>query len=133
MIGLDTNVVIRYLAQDDAKQSAAASRLIETLTAENPGFVASVVLAEIVWVMEEAYGAGRDQIGTIVETLLRTETLLVQDAEVAWAALSRHRAGGADFVDYLIERSCAARGCDATYTFDRKAARKRDGGMTLVA
>ena len=132
MIGLDTNVLVRYFAQDDAKQSVAASRLIEALTAESPGLVTAVVLAETVWVMEELYGARREQIASIVENLLQTGVLVVQDAEQAWAALSRYRGGIADFADYLIERTCAALGSEAVYTFDRKAARAKDCGMTLV-
>jgi predicted nucleic-acid-binding protein len=133
MIGLDTNVLVRYFAQDDAKQSAAASRLIEALTAESPGLVTAVVLAECVWVMEELYGARREQVASIVENLLQTGAMVVQDAEQAWGALSRYRGGIADFADYLIERTCAALGSEAVYTFDRKAAREKDCGMVLVA
>lgn len=132
MIGLDTNVLVRYFAQDDPRQSAAASRLIERLTPENPGLVTSVVLAETVWVMEDLYAAKREQIASIVEDLLQTGALVVQDAEQAWAALSRYRGGMADFADYLIERTCAALGSETVYTFDRKAAREKDCGMMLV-
>jgi len=132
MIGLDTNVLVRYFAQDDAKQSAMASRLMEALTVESPGLVTTVVLAETVWVMEELYGAQRGQVASIVESLLQTGALVVQDAEQAWAALSRYRAGIADFADYLIERTCAALGSEAVYTFDCKAAREKDCGMVLV-
>lgn len=132
MIGLDTNVVIRYLAQDDVQQSAKATHLIEGLTADSPGFVTSVVLAEIVWVMEELYSSGREQIGAIVEGLLQTRSLIVQDTEIVWRSLSRYRKGSANFADYLIERTGAAFGCEAIYTFDKKAARKPDCGMTLV-
>jgi predicted nucleic-acid-binding protein len=130
VIGLDTNVLVRYLAQDDAEQSAVASRLIESLTAEKPGLITSVVLVETVWVMDEIYEASRADIATVVEKLLQTGTLLVQDAEQAWNALSRYRAGAADFADYLIERTCTALGSEATYTFDHKAA--RDCGMALL-
>jgi predicted nucleic-acid-binding protein len=133
MIGLDTNIIVRYLAQDDAKQSLIASRLIESLTPENPGFMPSVVLAEIVWVMEELYDASRDKVGAIVEGLLQTQTLVVQDTDLAWKALARYRRGNADFADYLIERTCAAVGCDKTCTFDKKAARRNDCGMTLMS
>jgi predicted nucleic-acid-binding protein len=130
VIGLDTNVLVRYFAQDEPKQSAAASRLIEHLTAEAPGVVTAIVLAETVWVMEDVYGADREQISAIVDSLLRTTTLIVQDAEAAWRALSRFRAGKADFADCLIERTCVALGCRQTFTFDKQAARQ--AGMTLV-
>jgi predicted nucleic-acid-binding protein len=130
VIGMDTTVLVRYFAQDDHKQSPAAARLIEGLTADSPGVIPAIVLAETVWVMADVYGADRDQIATIVETLLRTANLIVQDAETAWRALSRYRAGSADFADCLIERACAELGCRQTFTFDKQAA--RDAGMTLV-
>ncbi len=132
MIGLDTNVVVRYVAQDDAVQSPMATRLIESLSVDNRGLITSVVLAETTWVMEENYGATRAEIAEIVETLFRTEALQVQDAEQAWQALSSYRAGAADFADYLIERTCRALGCETTFTFDRKAGRKTDCGMSLM-
>ena len=132
MIGLDTNVVVRYLAQDDPKQSAIATRLIESLSQEEPGFIGVVVLAETVWVMEDLYGANREKVAAIIETLLQTRALVVQDAEIVWRALSRFRAGGADFADYVIERTCGAQGCQATYTFDRHATKASDCGMSLA-
>lgn len=130
MIGLDTNVLVRYLAQDDRRQSPIASKLMESLSAETPGFVTAIVLAEIIWVMEDVYGASRERIADIVENLLQTQTLMVQDAEAVWKALPYFRSGSADFVDCLIERTCAGLGCRVTYTFDKKAA--RDAGMTLA-
>ena len=130
MIGLDTNVLVRYFAQDNPAQSLAASQLLESLTPDLPGYVPSVVLAEIVWVLEESYAATRGRIASVVENLLRTSTLVIQDAESTWAALSRYRTGAADFSDFLIERHCARAGCIKTITFDKRAA--RDAGMTLV-
>jgi len=132
VIGLDTNIIIRYLAQDDAKQSAAATRLLESLTTQSPGFITSVVLAEVIWVMEDLYGADRTQIGDIVESLLQTGSLAVQNPEITWQALSAYRTGSADFSDFLVERTCHAFGCSETYTFDKKAARKL-GGMILLS
>jgi predicted nucleic-acid-binding protein len=131
MIGLDTNVIVRYLAQDDAEQTRAATRLIETLTPEAPGFITAVVVAETVWVMEDLYDASRAEIAVILEKLLQTGAFVFQDAEILWRALARYRMGRADFADYLIERTCAAANCDATFTFDKKAVRE-DCGMQLV-
>lgn len=133
MIGLDTNVVVRYVAQDDPRQSRAATRLIESLSSENQGLITSVVLAETTWVMEDNYDASREEIAEIVATLLQIDVFKIQDAEQVWQALARFRGGSADFADYLIERTCAALGSEITYTFDRKAARQKDCGMTLVA
>jgi len=72
MISLDTDVIVRFLARDDPKQSTIESRLIESLTLENPGCMPSIVLAEIIWVMEELYDAGRHKVSAIVEGLFQT-------------------------------------------------------------
>lgn len=130
MIGLDTNVLVRYLVQDDQTQARHASRLIESCTRDEPGFISIVTLAEVTWVLKSAYNAGRDEILKVVENLLQTEALVVQMADVAWKALAVYRAGAADFADCLIERIGAAHDCVATYTFDQIAA--RDAGMQLL-
>lgn len=130
MTGLDTNVLVRYLAQDDPRQSAQANRLIESFTAEAPGHVSIVVLAETAWVLEDLYGTSRARIAEIVEMLLQTETLVVSAATVVRQALAGFSKGRADFADHLIERLDAAAGCERTMTFDRIAA--RDAGMTRV-
>jgi predicted nucleic-acid-binding protein len=133
VIGLDTNVLVRYFAQDDREQSEAASRLIEALDQENPGLVTTVALAETVWVVEERYAASRAEDAAIIEKILQTRAFVVQDAEQAWQALARYRSGVADFSDYLIERICGAHGAEKTYTFDKKDAHPNECGMTLVA
>ena len=130
MIGLDTNVLVRFLAQDDARQSAQTNRLIESFTPELPGYVSVLTLAETVWVLEDLYGASRERIVEVIETLLQTQTLVVSFADVVWQALAQFRKGKADFADHLIERLGAKGGCSVTMTFDRAAA--RDAGMTLV-
>ena len=72
MIGLDTNVLVRYLTQDDKAQAAAATRFIEkTLTPETPGFISLVALVEVVWVLETCYHCTRQDIAAIIERLLR--------------------------------------------------------------
>ncbi|WP_373061034.1 PIN domain-containing protein [Gemmatimonas sp.] len=127
MIGLDTNVLVRYLAQDDRAQAALATALIETrCTAEIPGFVGLVVLAEVVWVSESSYGATRAVVAEIVRRILSIRQLAVQDAEVVWQALRQFESSRADFADCLIQRSAEAAGCDKTVTFDKRA------GMTLL-
>jgi predicted nucleic-acid-binding protein len=127
MIGLDTNVLVRYLAQDDRVQAAVATALIEKqCTAENPGFIGLVVLAEVVWVSESAYGASRADVADIVRQILSIRQLTVQDAEVAWQALRQFEAGRADFADCLILRSAEAAGCQKTVSFDKRS------GMTLL-
>ncbi|HEV2642338.1 MAG TPA: type II toxin-antitoxin system VapC family toxin, partial [Candidatus Elarobacter sp.] len=105
MIGLDTNVLVRYIAQDDAAQSPKASALIESLTVDEPGYVTQVALVEVVWVLSSLYAADRDQIAKVVEGLLRTKELSVEAAETAWKALRVFTSSKADFADCLIERA----------------------------
>lgn len=130
MIGLDANVLVRYIAQDDPRQSLQATKLIESLSAGQPGFVATIVLVEALWVMEDVYAASRARLAEIVEILLQTQALVVESAEDVWRALAMFRKGKADFSDCLIARVCSGHGCDITWTFDKAAA--RDSGMTLI-
>ena len=123
MTGLDTNVLVRYIMQDDAKQSALATRLVESLSAESPGFVALVSVVELGWVLASAYDLDRAQLAEALEGLLRTQEIVVEQAETVWKALRVFRASNADFADCLIERAAAAAGCERTMTFDRAAAR----------
>lgn len=123
MIGLDTNVVIRYLVQDDKKQSAAATRFIEkSLTTDVPGYINHITLCEIVWVLQRCYDVTNQQLRDIIEGLLTTKQLIVENVEVAWKALRAYDANSADFCDALIGQANIHRGCEHTVTFDKKAA-----------
>jgi predicted nucleic-acid-binding protein len=123
MIGLDTNVLVRYLTQDHAEQAAAANRLIdEQCTAEDPGLVSLVVLCELVWVLRRAYGCGKETIANLLEQLLTAAELQVPDEEIAWRALRAYQQGPADFPDYCILFANREAGCPLTYSFDRKLA-----------
>ena len=123
MIGLDTNVVIRYLVQDDEKQSAAATRLIEkSLTTVAPGYINHISLCEIVWVLQRCYGVTNQQVREIIEGLLTTKQFNVENVEAAWKALRAFNASNADFCDALIGQVNIHSGCEYTVTFDKKAA-----------
>lgn len=130
MIGLDTNVLIRYVAQDDAKQSPKASRLIESLTSDSPGYVSLVSVIELVWVMAGCYALSKDEICEVLGTLLRTKEIIVANADIVWKALRLFKAGKADFADCLIEISAQEAGCSYTATFDRGAV--KHCGMKLI-
>lgn len=124
MIGVDTNVLIRYLTQDDPRQSAIATRFIEArLSEENPGFVSAVTLCEIAWVLAASYGADRKRVRQTVENLLTTRQLVIEHSELVWKALRASEGGQADFSDALIGQIAAASGCETTVTFDRAAGR----------
>lgn len=130
MTGLDTNVLVRYIMQDDPKQAALAAKLVESLTPEAPGFVPLTCIIELIWVMGSCFGLERAQLVAALEGILRTKELVVERAAVVWQALRRFRDTSADFADCLIERSAAAAGCERTLTFDRTAAKQC--AMTLL-
>ena len=123
MIGLDTNVVIRYLVQDDKKQSLAATRFIEkSLTTDAPGYINHISLCEIVWVLQRCYGVTKPQVREIIEGLLTTKQLNVENVEVTWKALRAFDVNSVDFCDALIGQINIHSGCEHTVTFDKKVA-----------
>ncbi len=123
MIGLDTNVLIRYIVQDDPKQAKRATRLIEErCTQDEPGFVNHMVLCEIVWVLESVYRLARGEVADILDRMLRVAVLEIEDFDLALASLQLYRDGSCDFADALIGHRNRNHGCSATATFDRRAA-----------
>jgi predicted nucleic-acid-binding protein len=130
MIGLDTNIVVRYLTHDDPVQTPAAVRLVESLSEASPGFLSLIVIAELVWVLESAYRFKKSEVEQVLATLLRSKELVIERAEVVAQALRRFSASRADFVDCVIERCGNAAECDYTVTFDRNAAGA--AGMKLL-
>ncbi len=131
MIGLDTNVLVRYIMQDDPKQSPKATELIESLDADNPGFVTVVSVIELYWVLTSCYDLTNEQVKQALEALLRTKQILVDRADQVLRALRVFGAGKADFADCLIERTAAGAGCSMTMTFDAGAA--KHAGMALIS
>ncbi|MFP5462378.1 MAG: PIN domain-containing protein [Gammaproteobacteria bacterium] len=130
MIGLDTNVLVRYVMQDDPKQARKATELIEGLSSEVPGFVPLVALVELVWVLSSSYRLSRGQVAETLDLLLRSREIVVDRADLVLQAQRRFASGGADFSDCLIERIAHDQGCASTMTFDVGAA--RTAGMTLI-
>jgi predicted nucleic-acid-binding protein len=130
VIGLDTNVIVRYIMQDDPKQSKLATGLIERLSEERPGFLSLVCVTELVWVLESAYGLERQQVVGVLDNLINIDVLKIERPLVVAAAVRNFREGKADFADCLIERSSALAGSERTMTFDRVAA--RTAHMVLV-
>ena len=130
MIAIDTDVLVRYLVCDDQQQAEAARTLLESLTAERPGFVCREVTVELAWVLERVYGFSRYQVADTVEELVSTEGLVFEaQDDVARAAL-RYRNGSAGFSDLMISGAARRSGAHPPYTFDKKAARLE--GATLV-
>lgn len=122
MIELDTNVLIRYLTQDDPVQAARATRLVESLDEQDPGFVSVVVLVELHWVLRRAYGVSGRNAADIIRGLLDAKEVSLQEPDAARRAL-RRVTGAVDFADALIGELGTLAGCDYTATLDRRAAR----------
>jgi len=123
MIGVDTNVLVRYVVRDDERQYAAAAEVLESFTEDDPGFVTQVVLAELSWVLARAYrypAAGRL---AVIRGLVATASLEFDDAEGLVRALELAE-GGADFGDALVQGAMELFGVRETVTFDRGAARQ---------
>ena len=124
MIALATNVLVRYIVEDDPAQSKLARVVIEDrCDADDPGFVSLMILCELVWVLQRAYKCDRDQIGEVLMNLLLTEPLLIENHDGAWQAYHDYDKGNADYADCLISRLNLAAGCSTTFTFDKKAAK----------
>lgn len=120
MIGLDTNVLIRYLVQDDRSQSDRATRLIETAQAEKiPLWISLITACELVWVLESAYGARRKEVMDTLEELA-VAGFVFADADLVREAIRRVRGGKADFADYVAGLLAEAVGVTTVYTFDKK-------------
>jgi predicted nucleic-acid-binding protein len=124
MIGLDTNVLVRYLAQDDPVQSSRAQEIMERrLTEENPGFVSIVAMVETVWVLDRAYGLNAQEIAATIERMLQAEILVVENEQEVFTAMVALKQERGSFADALIGELGARAGCAHTLTFDRKALR----------
>lgn len=122
MIGLDTNVVVRYLTQDDQAQAEKVNTLFEKkLSLASPGFVSLITLVEVVWVLEACYEQSKTDIEAIVHDLLTTKQIIVESSDLVYLALKRFSAGKGDFSDALIAVVCESNGCEQTVSFDKKA------------
>jgi predicted nucleic-acid-binding protein len=130
MIGLDTNVLLRFLLQDDIGQSSRSSALFDSLSPQNPGYISLVTLVELVWVFDWTYRKPRNEISAFLRGLLESKDLVIEKYDAVSQALRRFDSSSADFSDCLIERLCASAGCSQTMTFDVGAA--KSAGMVLL-
>lgn len=122
MIAIDTNVLLRFLIDDNREQAEAAHALLGQLTLERPGFVCREVTLEAVWVLERSYGFSRDRIATALEELVSSDALLFEAGDDIIRAAFGYRWGGAGFADRMIAAAARRSGADALYTFDRRLA-----------
>lgn len=122
MTGLDTNVLVRYLVQDEPTQARRASVFIEGAHAAGEKLhLGSIVLCELVWVLESAYGVKKGDLLAVLDRLLATRQFEIEHRDCARAALDDYRTSKADFCDGLLGRVNRAAGCGTTVSFDRSA------------
>ena len=120
MRGLDTNVLVRYLTQDDPEQARKANAVIEETVGDGKRcFIASIVLCELVWVLQAAYGYDKEDVSGALEKMMSTIEFSIEDKDLALRALDDYLKGSADFADYLIGWKNRKSGCEMTVTFDR--------------
>jgi predicted nucleic-acid-binding protein len=122
MIGLDTNILVRLLVEDDAAQTERARHFVARYcTPESPGFINCVVLAEFVWVLSSIYRFGRREIAGAIEILLAGRDRVIEHREEVQRALVEYNTSGIGFTDAMIARINLVQGCEATATLDRNA------------
>ncbi|HKW02064.1 MAG TPA: type II toxin-antitoxin system VapC family toxin [Vicinamibacterales bacterium] len=121
MKGLDTNVLVRYLTEDDPVQARRAAAWIATAVARGDRcFISPVVLCELAWVLRGAYRISKADLLETLDRLLATTQFVIGEKDVIRAAVEAYRTGQADFADYVIGTSHRDAGCDRTATFDRR-------------
>ncbi|MBA3259840.1 MAG: type II toxin-antitoxin system VapC family toxin [Gemmatimonadales bacterium] len=126
MIALDTNVLVRFIVEDDARQTAAAAKLIDqAVAADRPLFISGIVLCEFVWVLGGSYRVPRAEIARVLRELLRARHLAFDAPDQLVRALDAFLHGKGDFADYLIREQGRAAGCDTVATFDRALLKER--------
>jgi len=123
VIALDTNVLVRFLVQDDPLQAQLATKLIDQLTDDAQGFVSREVLSELVWVLERAYRRGRAEIAVALDGLLSATELDIEGSDEVAPALELYRNDGFGFADLMLAAAARRGGANELVTFDRKAAR----------
>ena len=130
MIGLDTDVLVRYIMQDDPKQSPMATVIVESLDGVGSAYITLVSMVELVWVLTVSYALTRAQVSQALDGIIRTKQFKIENADQVIRALRVFKLGKSDFADCLIERSANSAGCVKTITFDVKASKY--AGMTPI-
>lgn len=120
MIGLDTNVLVRFLVKDEPRQAAKATIYIHEACSRNESlWLNHIVLCELVWVLESAYDQPKTAILDVLEKILLTKQFEVERKDDVWAAIEQYRNRAGDFSDQLLGRRNRSSGCDHTVTLDQ--------------
>lgn len=121
MKGVDTNVLLRFIVRDDARQFDAAAAFLTARTPEDPVFISLIVVAELVWALDRRYRYGREQIHGVVVALLETAEVVFEDEPYLSSLLAARPKG--DIADHLIAHCAMRAGCSSIATFDVGAAK----------
>jgi len=132
MIGVDTNVLVRFFVHDEPSQTVVAERFISERTEAEPAFVSAVVLAELVWVLDRAYGYPDAAIHSAIDGLFESANIVVERTDMMSLAVAAAREAKADISDAIIAALAADAGASRIVTFDKDAAKKITG-MELLA
>jgi predicted nucleic-acid-binding protein len=130
VIGLDTNVLLRYILKDDPINTPKARAVFRSLTPQEPGWIGIGTLFEMIWELTKSKNLGREAVSKALTEFLLLDSIVVEQDSVVETALLRFNTTNADFADCVIAASAKAAGCSKTLTFDRIAA--RDAGMELI-
>jgi predicted nucleic-acid-binding protein len=124
VIGVDSNVLVRYLVQDEPRQAAMAQRFVERqLSSERPGHISLITLAETIRVLQRSYGVDKPDLIPILANLAADDRFVVQEVDALWLSLESCEQTDADLADALIYHLNQRQGCTHTVTFDKKATR----------
>lgn len=124
MYAIDTNVLIRYIVEDNPEQAQKATEAIEQLTTEKQGFISCIVLCELNWVLKTAYKISKGERVATLQKVLSVPVFEIEQLDCCLKALRRYEKGQADFSDYLIQQIGEKHGYEILLTFDQKAARE---------
>jgi len=123
MKALDTNILVRFLTNDDPAAFKRVAQLLESAEQQSESFrLTTLVLLELMWVLKARYGLTRDEILEAVETLLRMPVVAFESPECASSLILQGRTTSLDLADILIGLNARQQGCQTTYTLDKKAA-----------
>lgn len=121
MLALDTNVLVRYVVQDDKAQANLATKAVESLTPDAPAFIPCIVLCEFNWVLQSAYGISKKDRIAALQKILSVAVFSIEQLDACLQAVRLYETGPADFSDYLIRQISKKEGCEVVLTFDKNA------------
>ena len=133
MIGVDTNILVRYFTQDEPVQAQVVEKIIENYAnSPNSLFINNIVMCELVWVLEKGYKYSKEQVGVVINQMLSTEEFAFEKQELLWLALNEYVQNKLDYSDALIGLINKSSGCHETLTFDQGAARADNFKLAVI-